>query len=495
MLGAGGASKVDRTPMPKIYPVILSGGSGTRLWPLSRARYPKQFIRFFDHQSASFLQATATRLGGAEGFEAPTLLANNDHRFLVSEQLEAAGVTPRAIILEPAARNTAPAIAVAALSALQEDEDAVLAVMPSDHVIGDEPAFVEAVRRAAAIAATGKLVLFGITPNAPETGYGYIKAGAALEADNTQAFEVAQFYEKPDAATAQKYIAQGNAYWNSGVFVLPARVFLDELAAHEPDIVEAALSALYNAETDMGFLRLDEKAFAKSPSMAVDVAVMERTDKAVMLTLDVEWSDVGAWSSLMEVGTPDDQGNVVTGQAILEDTKNCFVHAERSLISTIGIEDLIVVETPDAILVSDAKRSQDVSKVVKRIRESNRSEHDRHVRSYRPWGYFETLNAGDRFQVKLLNVKPGATLSLQMHHHRSEHWVVVRGTAKVSCDDQTRLVRENESFYIQATQWHRLENPGKVPLQIIEVQLGSYLGEDDIVREHDIYNRSAEEVH
>jgi len=482
--------------MPKIYPVILSGGSGTRLWPLSRARYPKQFIRFFEDQGLSFLQAAATRLSGAEGFEAPTLLAANDHRFLVRDQLEAAGVQPRQIILEPVARNTAPAAAVAALSVLREDEEAVIAVMPSDHVIGDEPAFAQAIRRAAGIAATGRLVLFGIPAAAPETGYGYIKTGQALEGpEGFEAFTVAAFREKPDEATAQGYIEEGGAYWNCGIFVLPARAFLDELARFEPEILEAALGALYNAEEDLGFLRLEREAFAAAPAMPLDVAVIERTNKAVMLTLEVGWSDMGAWPALMGMGRADEHGNVVSGEAILEDTRNCFVLAQRSLVSTIGVENLIVVETADAILVSAASRAQEVTKVVKRIRESNRCEHDRHVRSHRPWGYFEQLNAGERFQVKLLHVKPGAALSLQMHHHRSEHWVVVRGTAKVTRDQESLLVRENESFYIQATQWHRLENPGKVPLEIIEVQLGSYLGEDDIVREHDVYNRAAEEVH
>ena len=479
--------------MPKIYPVILSGGSGTRLWPLSRARYPKQFIRFFDDQQASFLQAAATRLSGAQGFEAPTLIANNDHRFLVAEQLEAAGVSPRAIILEPVARNTAPAIAVAALSLLEEDEEAVLVVMPSDHVIGDEAGFAEAIQQAGEIAAQGRFALFGIPASTPETGFGYIKAGAQLE--GTCARQIERFREKPDLATAQAYLEEGGAYWHSGIFVLPARALIDELAHLEPELLEAAGAAFAGAKQDLDFLRLDDARFAAAPALAIDVAVMERTAKAVMLPLDVGWSDVGAWPALMELGAADDQGNVVSGQAILEDTENCFVHAERSLVGAIGVKDLIVVETADAILVSDAKRAQDVSKIVSRIRDNNRSEHDRHVRSYRPWGYFEELNTGERFQVKLLNVKPGAQLSLQMHHHRSEHWVVVRGTAKVSRDGETRLVRENESFYIQATQWHRLENPGKVPLQIIEVQLGSYLGEDDIVREHDRYNRSDQEVH
>jgi len=477
-----------------IYPVILSGGSGTRLWPLSRAMYPKQFIRFFNGQGQSFLTAALKRLKSEEGFAKPTILGNNDHRFLIQEELNAAGVTPRTIMLEPIARNTAAAIAVAALSIVRENPAAVLVVMPSDHAISDDTRFIEAVRRAAKVAATGRLVLFGIQPKTPHTGFGYIRQGMSVEGFANAAFEVEEFCEKPDAATARRYLDQGDYYWNSGIFVLNARVFLEELADHEPRILDAARGALGNAIDDLGFMRLDRTCFAQSPNISVDYAVMEKTKAAAMLPIDVGWNDVGSWASLWEISKHDDKGNVVNGEAILEDTDNCYIHSQRSLVSTIGVKDLVIVDTPDAILVADRSRSQDVGKVVARLKQSNRKEQEQHLRNYRPWGYFETLNIGPRFQVKLLHVKPGGKLSMQMHHHRSEHWIVVQGTAKVFVGDMEKLVRENESVYIFATQWHRLENPGKVPLEIIEVQIGTYLGEDDIVRTDDVYNRAPEET-
>jgi mannose-1-phosphate guanylyltransferase/mannose-6-phosphate isomerase len=485
--------------MSTIYPVILSGGSGTRLWPLSRAMYPKQFIRFFNGQAArgegsSLLGATLERLRPEQGFAPPTLLCNADHRFLVQEDVARCGLTPRAIILEPVARNTAAAIAAGALSVMDEDGDAILVVMPSDHVIKDGRRFVEAVKLAARVAAQGRLVLFGISPATAHTGYGYIRRGAALPGPDGQVFEVASFSEKPDAATARRYLEDGGYFWNSGIFVLHARTFLEELKKHEPAVRAAAEAALAGAARDLGFLRLDREAFAASPDISVDYAVMERTAAAAMLPVDLGWSDVGSWSSLWEISPHDERGNYRHGEAILEDTSGCYVHSERSLVATIGVEDLIIVDTPDALLVADKTRAQEVSKVVGRLRQLNRKEQEQHLRNYRPWGYFETLSLGPRFQVKLLHVKPGGKLSMQMHHHRSEHWVVVHGTAKVTVGDRETLVRENESVYIVATQWHRLENPGKVPLELIEVQIGSYLGEDDIVRSEDVYHRSADET-
>lgn len=480
--------------MSKIYPVILSGGSGTRLWPLSRSMYPKQFIRFFNGQETSFLGSALARLPEKDGFEQPILLCNNDHRFLVREEIDRSGIEPRAIILEPIARNTAPAIAVAALVALKDDPDAILAVMPSDHVIGDEKLFAENIRRAAEVAETGKLVLFGITPNEPHTGYGYIKRGAALSDFDGQAFSVDSFAEKPNRVTAEGYLADGSYYWNSGIFALNAKTFLSELETYEPKILEAAHAALAGAEEDLGFLRLDKASFAMSPNISIDYAVMEKTRKAAILPMDVGWNDVGSWSSLWDIAPRDDKGNFIKGEAVLEDTSGCYVHSEKSIVSTIGLNDLIIVNTPDALLVADKNRTQDVSKVVQRLKLSNRKEQEQHLRNYRPWGYFETLNIGPRFQVKLLHVKPGGKLSMQMHHHRSEHWIVVQGTAQVSIGDREQLVRENESVYIFATQWHRLQNPGKVPVEIIEVQIGSYLGEDDIQRTDDIYNRQPEET-
>jgi mannose-1-phosphate guanylyltransferase/mannose-6-phosphate isomerase len=480
--------------MSHIHPVILSGGSGTRLWPLSRAMYPKQFIRFFNGQDASFLGAALARLPEQAGFNRPILLCNNDHRFLVREELDRAGIEPRAIILEPVARNTAPAIAIAALVALKADPAAVLAVMPSDHLIADDALFAENIRRAAAVAETGKLVLFGITPTEAHTGYGYIKRGAAFPEFDGQAFAVESFREKPDRATAEAYVADGSYFWNSGIFALDAKTFLSELERYEPKVLEAARAALAGASEDLGFLRLDKVAFAASPNISIDYAVMEKTRKAALLPMTVGWNDVGSWTSLWDIAPRDADGNFAKGEAVLEDTTGCYVHSEKSIVATIGVKDLVIVNTPDALLVADKNRTQDVSRIVQRLKQSNRKEQEQHLRNYRPWGYFETLNIGPRFQVKLLHVKPGGKLSMQMHHHRSEHWIVVQGTAQVSIGDREELVRENESVYIIATQWHRLQNPGKVPVEIIEVQIGSYLGEDDIQRTDDIYNRQPEET-
>jgi mannose-1-phosphate guanylyltransferase/mannose-6-phosphate isomerase len=479
--------------MPTIQPVILSGGAGTRLWPLSRARFPKQFIRFSQVQPDSFLAAALTRLGVDDGFVPPMVVCNNDHRFLVKDEAERAGVHPSAVVLEPTARNTAPAVAVAALIAERNDPDAVIAVMPSDHVIRDVPGFVAAVRKAGEIAATGRLVLFGIRPSEPHTGYGYIQRGKPLPGFDG-AYAVAGFTEKPSRGTAEEYIAAGSYDWNSGIFVLSARTFLAELERLQPAVLEAARGALAGAQDDLGFLRLDGRSFERAPSISVDYAVMERTALAAVVPIDVGWSDVGSWSSLWELSPHDQDGNAVHGDAVLEATSNCYVLSERSLVATMGVSNLVIVDTPDAVLVADRSKAQDVGRLVARLKECRRTEHESHVRNYRPWGYFETLSLGPRFQVKLLHVKPGGKLSLQMHHHRSEHWVVVRGTAKVTVGERARLVHENESVYIVATEWHRLENPGRMPLELIEVQIGSYLGEDDIVRSEDVYNRAPEET-
>ncbi len=480
--------------MTTIHPVILSGGSGTRLWPLSRSMYPKQFIRFFNGSGPTFLGATLTRLSKEAGFGEPILLCNNDHRFLVKEELERANVTSKSIYLEPVGRNTAAAIAVAAFAVSRENPNGILVVMPSDHVIRDEGKFLEAVRRAAKVAQTGRLVLFGIKPDEPHTGFGYIRQGAALEGFNGGAFAVDSFFEKPDVETAKRYLTAGNYFWNSGIFVLNARTFLEELQRLEPRIFDAARAALAKAQDDLGFQRLDRTAFAQSPNISIDYAVMEKTSLAAMLPVDVGWNDVGSWASLWDIAPHDANGNYVNGEAVIEDSRDLYVHSERSLVATIGVNNLVIIDTPDALLVADKSRTQDVSKIVARLKQSNRREQEQHLRNYRPWGFFETLNIGPRFQVKLLHVKPGGKLSMQMHHHRSEHWIVVQGTAKVVIGDIERLVRENESVYIFATQWHRLENPGKVPVEIIEVQIGSYLGEDDILRTDDIYHRAPEET-
>ena len=455
--------------------------------------YPKQFLHFFNGEGGSLLGATLARLGSAGSFEAPIIVCNNDHRFLVQEETVKAGMAPQAIILEPMARNTAAAVAVAALFAVKRDPDAVLVVMPSDHVVNDTPGFVEGIKRAARIAAMGRLVLFGIKPAEAHTGYGYIRKGAPLAADSG-GFAVEAFCEKPERAVAEQYLAAGDYFWNSGIFVLSARTFLEELQRLDGSIFEAAQGALENATEDLGFLRLDATAFAGSPNISIDYAVMEKTKAAAMLPLDVGWSDVGSWASLWQIAPHDETGNAVEGDALLVDTKDCLVHSERSLVATIGLEGLIIVDTPDALLVADKGRAQDVSGLVAKLKQTNRKEHEQHLRNYRPWGFFETLSIGGRFQVKLLHVKPGGQLSMQMHHHRSEHWVVVRGTARVTIGETEKLVQENESVYITATHWHRLENPGKVPLELIEVQIGSYLGEDDIIRADDVYNRAPDET-
>jgi mannose-1-phosphate guanylyltransferase/mannose-6-phosphate isomerase len=483
---------VRRDVTGRIFPVILSGGSGTRLWPLSRAMYPKQFIRFFDDQGSSFLAATLKRLAPEAGFAAPIVICNNDHRFLVQEEAERAGVAAQAIVLEPVARNTAPAAAVAALLVAHTDPEGILALMPSDHVVKDEPGFVSAIRRAGEVAAGGRLVLFGIEPAGPHTGYGYIRRGPALPGID-DAFAVDAFMEKPDRETAAGYLKAGGHFWNSGIFVFGARTFLAELGRLDAAILDAAKRALGEASEDLGFLRLGQ-SFAKAPAISIDYAVMEKTRAAAVLPIDIGWSDVGSWASLWEISRQDADGNAVQGQAILEDTTNSYVHSERALVATLGIANLVIVDTPDALLVADRARAQDVSAIVARLKQAGRKEHEQHLRSYRPWGYFEQLSTGPRFQVKLLHVKPGAKLSMQMHHHRSEHWVVVHGTAKVTIGEAEQLVRENESVYITATQWHRLENPGKTPLELIEVQIGSYLGEDDIIRRDDVYRRAPDET-
>ncbi|MGE0024293.1 MAG: mannose-1-phosphate guanylyltransferase/mannose-6-phosphate isomerase, partial [Hyphomicrobium sp.] len=394
----------------------------------------------------------------------------------------------------PVARNTAPAIAVAALAALADDAGAILAVLPSDHVVKDGAAFQECLHRAAEVAASGKLVLFGIPATEPHTGYGYIRRGEPLAGSDEEAYTVAEFTEKPLPDKAQAYVDAGGYFWNSGIFVLGARAYLDELEAYQPDVLAAARKAWAGVTRDLGFLRLDGAAFSASPNISIDYAVMERTNRAAILPFDAGWNDVGSWSSLWDVAEHDEHGNSVEGDAILIDTAGTYVHSEKALVSTIGVSDLVIVSTPDALLVADKRRSQDVARIVQSLRQSNRREQEQHLRNHRPWGFFETLNVGPRFQVKLLHVKPGGRLSTQMHHHRSEHWTVVRGTAKVTINGEARLVQENESVYITATHWHSLENPGRVPLELIEVQIGSYLGEDDIIRSDDAYHRAPDET-
>jgi mannose-1-phosphate guanylyltransferase/mannose-6-phosphate isomerase len=429
------------------------------------------------------------RLQGVQGARAPIVVSNSEHRFLVAEQLREIGVKPDVQILEPVGRNTAPAVAVAALHVHSRQPDACLFVLPSDHLIQDLPAFHAAIATALPLAASGSLVTFGITPREAFTGYGYIERGEPIS-DGKGSFKVRRFVEKPDLETARGYVSSGRFFWNSGMFVFQAARFLEELQRFRPDIAAAARAAWEAGKRDLDFLRLDSAAFEACPSDSVDYAVMERTSASAVVRADMGWSDVGSWAALWETGKKDESQNVVHGDVDLRDARGCYVRAESRLVSVLGAKDLVVVETDDAVLVADRARSQEVKEVVETLDRRARTEHVSHSRVYRPWGYYESIDAGDRFQVKRIMVKPGEALSLQMHHHRAEHWVVVSGTAKVTRNDETKLVAENESTYIPIGAKHRLENPGKTPLFLIEVQSGGYLGEDDIVRFDDRYQRS-----
>ncbi|MGV6488112.1 mannose-1-phosphate guanylyltransferase/mannose-6-phosphate isomerase [Stenotrophomonas bentonitica] len=467
--------------MNDILPVILSGGSGTRLWPLSREAYPKQFLALAGEQT--MLQATWQRVEPIAG-RAPLVVANEEHRFVAAEQLQQLGVVPQAILLEPVGRNTAPAIAVAALEATLEDGDPVLLVLPSDHVIADEAAFRAAVLSALPAAKEGKLVTFGIVPTGPETGYGYIKASSGGEVR-----AVDRFVEKPDAETAQQYVQSGEYFWNSGMFLFKASRYLAELELFQPEMLAASRNAWQLARRDADFTRLDKDAFAGVPADSIDYAVMEKTADAVVVPLDAGWNDVGSWTALRDVSPQDADGNAHHGDVIAIDCRNTYAYGER-LIALVGLDDVIVVETDDAVMVGRSDRMQEIKQVVARLKADARPEATWHRKVYRPWGAYDSIDNGERFQVKRITVKPGGTLSLQMHHHRAEHWVVVSGTAEVTRGDEVILLGENQSTYIPLGVTHRLRNPGKLPLELIEVQSGSYLGEDDIVRFEDTYGRS-----
>ena len=467
-----------------LIPVVLSGGSGTRLWPLSREHHPKQFLPLVGQES--MLQDTVRRLAGLDPSK-PIIVCHETHRFIVAEQMRQIGAEPAAIVLEPVGRNTAPAVAVAALAAIRSaGEAAMLLVLPADHLIADVAAFQAAVRAGLAAARSGRLVTFGVVPTAPETGYGYIRRGAGAG----PAFPIAEFVEKPDAARAAQYLASGDYLWNSGMFLFGARRYLDELARYAPAMLEATTAALGAATHDLDFLRLPAAEFARCPSDSIDYAVMEKTQDAVVVPLDAGWSDVGSWSALHAALPADADGNVSRGDVVTEDCSGCYLYSSGRLVTAVGLKDHVVIETKDAVMVAPKARVQDVKNLVAKLKASGRSEATLHREVARPWGSYDSVDSGQRFQVKRLTVKPGATLSLQMHHHRAEHWIVVSGTAKITCGDRVFLLSENESTYIPVGATHRIENPGRVPLHVVEVQSGSYLGEDDIVRFEDNYGRS-----
>ncbi|MCW5697870.1 MAG: mannose-1-phosphate guanylyltransferase/mannose-6-phosphate isomerase [Bauldia sp.] len=472
--------------MPRIIPVILSGGTGTRLWPLSRQSYPKQLLALAGE--GSLLQQAALRGKAIAPDEAPMVIANAEHRFVVAEQLRAAGIAQSRIVLEPVGRNTAPAVAVAALLAVADDPEAVILVMPSDHVIGDNAAFAGSVAVAAVAAAAGEMVLFGIPPTRPETGYGYIRSGAALPG-LPGVSRVDAFVEKPDLPTAERYLATGAYAWNSGIFVLPAAGVIAALEAFTPAVVAAARAAIESAASDLDFLRLGEAAFAAAPSIAIDRAVMERTDRAAVMAAPFSWSDAGTWSALWDIGARDADGNVLTGDAVAFDTRNSYLRSDGPMVAAVGLDDVVVVATGDAVLVAHRGASQDVGELVKLLKERGSSAATTSPWVHRPWGFYQSVHSGERFQVKRITVNPGARLSLQRHYHRAEHWVVVNGTALVTRDNEQVLLRENEAIFLPQGCVHRLENPGKTPLNLIEVQSGGYLGEDDIVRIEDDFAR------
>lgn len=466
-----------------IYPVVMAGGTGSRLWPMSRELYPKQFLSLVSDQT--LLQETLERLNGLET-AAPLLICNEAHRFLAAEQLRQIGLLNHNIILEPVGRNTAPAIALAAQTALKTDKDALLLVLAADHAIPDASVFQSVVTQAKPFAEQGELITFGVVPTGAETGYGYIRRGAPTG----DLYKVAQFVEKPDSATAGDYVSSGEYYWNSGMFLFRADRYLEELHRYRPDIHEVCASAMQDSQTDLDFVRVDAETFAQCPTESIDYAVMEHTSRALVMPLDAGWSDVGSWTALWELGKKDSRGNVLRGDVISHDSDNTYVLAENSLVATIGVRDLIVVQTKDAVLVVDKNSVQNVKNVVSELKRQKRSEFKLHREVYRPWGKYDSIDNGYRYQVKRITVKPGEKLSVQMHHHRAEHWIVVSGTASVTIDGETQLLTENQSVYIPVGSVHALENRGKISLELIEVQSGPYLGEDDIVRFEDRYGRA-----
>lgn len=473
--------------MNTIHPIIMAGGTGSRLWPLSRELHPKQFLTVTD--DCSMLQQTFRRLNGLD-HTSPTVICNEDHRFIAAEQIRKGGFTHSGIILEPEGRNTAPAIALAAFHAVKDGRDPILLVLAADHLIQDTLAFSSAVEKATTFAESGQLVTFGIVPVSPETGFGYIKRGEP-KCQSSEAFKVGSFVEKPSLDVARSYLDSGEYYWNSGMFMFKASKYLEELKKYSPAIYDACECSFIKSQTDLDFIRVDKLEFEACPDDSIDYAVMEKTDNATVIPMNAGWSDVGSWSTLWDVCEKDNNGNVAKGDVISINSKENYLHAESKLLATVGVSNLVVVETKDAILVADKSKVQDVKLVVQELKKLNRTEHLLHREVYRPWGKYDSIDNGTRDHVKRITVNPGEKLSIQMHHHRAEHWIVVSGTAKVTNGDKTILVTEDQSTYIPLGTIHALENPGKIPLEMIEVQTGSYLGEDDIVRFEDRYGRLA----
>ncbi|EPP6821798.1 mannose-1-phosphate guanylyltransferase/mannose-6-phosphate isomerase [Escherichia coli] len=469
-----------------LLPVIMAGGTGSRLWLMSRELYPKQFLRLYGQRS--MLQETVLRLDDVDARE-PVVICNQEHRFLVAEQLRQINKLSHNIILEPVGRNTAPAIALAALSAIENGDDPILLVLAADHIINNKLAFHQAIKSAFKFALQGRLVTFGIVPTGPETGYGYIHRGQEETLDEQIAYQVSRFVEKPNKETAESYIASGEYYWNSGMFMFRAKKYLEELEKFRPDILDACKAAIQGCKESDEFIKVDRDLFIACPDESVDYAVMEKTTDAVVVGLDADWSDVGSWSALWEVSPKDDKGNVLTGDTFLHNANNCYINTDEKLIAAIGVDDLVIINTKDAVLVVNKDQVQDVKKVVEYLKANHRSEYKRHREIYRPWGRCDVVVQTERFNVNRITVKPGAAFSMQMHHHRTEHWVILSGTGEVTIKDQKFLLTENQSTFIPIGAQHRLENPGKIPLELLEIQSGSYLGDDDIIRIKDQYGR------
>lgn len=474
-----------------ITPVVLLGGSGTRLWPVSRKNHPKQFLNLTGDQT--LLQATLSRLDGIEILDSSIVLCNEEHRFTTAEQLTEMKRKLGDIILEPVGKNTAPAVAIAALRAMQKHDDALLLVLPADHVIRDTTAFHSAIQTASVAAMNDNLVTFGIVPSKPETGYGYVKRGEVINdtsLPNDSLYKVAQFVEKPDLETAESYVNSGDYYWNSGMFLFKASVFIDELETFNPEMIACCKTALDKSKHDLDFIRLDKESFISCPSDSIDYAVMEKTSRAVTVPLDAGWNDVGSWDALWEIEEKSTEGNVLRGDVLTHDSNNCLVRAENKLVTLVGVDNLVVIETKDAVLVAAKDKVQDVKEIVQKLHSELRSEVELHREVYRPWGKYDGVDEGERFQVKRITVKAGQSTSMQMHYHRAEHWIIVSGMAEITCGDKTFMCAENQSAFIPQGSMHRIANPGKLPMEMIEVQTGSYLGEDDIVRFDDQYGRS-----